>query len=498
MRAGLFVSAVVALFACDDGVARDHQLVERAPVPGVGRPDAGEVVPDATSVSDTGVPADEVVDATIDSLADTADDTTIDVIESADTADTSMVDTDTSIVDSADTTETDVTPPEPIGTPADPIRVSHFPFVVSGDTASSPSDQLDRYACAAATDESGPERVYRLDLTTAGTLVAEVDEAAGVDVDLHLLTADPALVAMPSAVPCLARDNTRLVAEVTVGTYWLVIDTYVAAAGPKAGAYRVAIEHLVVDAFQTVSVAPGILWKQKIYSNYAGGRQTINVLDVDLTNPSVSIRPHGGDGCIRPSRTAPTEGAIAAINAGFFDTGPGTCPPLDLIKIEGEVVSFNHLTGAAQRSVGIDPTGQPIIAWVDANTDWPAAWSAIGSYPSLVTDGAVAISPDKDTDFFDGRHPRTALGLTSDNHVLLVTVEGRGPAGIGMTLAQLAQHLLNLGAVQGVNLDGGGSTAMWIANQSLTGVVNFPSDGDGLTHTGERSVSDLLLVFSTP
>ena len=67
-----------------------------------------------------------------------------------------------------------------------------------------------------------------------------------------------------------------------------------------------------------------------------------------------------------------------------------------------------------------------------------------------------------------------------------------------MTLAQLAQHLVNLGAVQGVNLDGGGSTAMWIADQSLTGVVNFPSDGDGITHTGERAVSDLMLVFSTP
>ena len=39
---------------------------------------------------------------------------------------------------------------------------------------------------------------------------------------------------------------------------------------------------------------------------------------------------------------------------------------------------------------------------------------------------------------------------------------------------------------------------MWVAGQSLNGVVNYPSDGDGITHTGERGVSDLLLIFSEP
>ena len=462
MRRGDWVKAVASiagwllLGACDGGVVHDRQQVERAPVAG-----HGESLVDVSDSAPDSAPA-----------PDSAEDTTPD---------------------------TDVVTPEPIGSAADPIRVSHFPFVVPGDTASSPSDALDRYTCAATTDESAPERVYRLDLGAAGTLIAEVDEADGVDVDLHLLATDPALAAAtnPTSVPCLARANARLMSDVTPGTYWLVVDTYVAASGPKPGSYRLAVEHIILDSWQTVAVAPGIVWKQKVYSNYAGGRQTINTLAIDLTNPTVSIRPHGGDGCIRPSRTAPLEGALAAINAGFFDTGPGRCPPLDLIKIEGEVVSYNRLTGAPQRSVGVAADGTPIIAWVDANKDWPAAWSAIGSYPSLVNDGVIAISPDKDSDFFDGRHPRTALGLTSDQQMLLVTVDGRGPAGLGMTLAQLAQHLLNLGAVQGVNLDGGGSTAMWIANQSLTGVVNFPSDGDGITHTGERAVSDLLLVFST-
>lgn len=485
---------VVVLWACDAGPALQRERVERAPVPGLGEVlDATTAEPSETSAPETTPEVDVAPEADPDTTAtdslDTPDpDTAADTVTTPDTTPTDTT---------ADTTpETEVVTPA-AGTPDDPIVVGRFPFVVDDTTATSTSSALDRYTCAAATDESGPERVYRMQLAATGTFVAELAEAAGVDVDIHVLSTDPAN-ASPTSVSCVARANTRLVTELDAGTYWVVIDTFVATAGPKPGSYRLALEHIVLDAWQVVDVAPGIVWKQKVYANYAGGRQTINTVDVDLNHPDVVVRPHGGSGCIRPSRVGPAEGAVVAINGGFFDTGPGTCPPLDLIKIDGELVSMNRLTGAAQRSVGVDETGAPLIAWVDANRDWPAAYSAIGSYPSLVTDGAILIEPDKNTDFFDGRHPRTALALTSDDHLLLVTVDGRGPNGVGMTLAQLAQHLLNLGAVHGVNLDGGGSTAMWVAGQSLNGVVNYPSDGDGITHTGERGVSDLLLIFSEP
>lgn len=503
-----------ALTACDGPPGTERHRAARPPAPGHATPVApdahgGPDAPDVRGEADTSADTHTRVDAfELDTITD--------ILADGDTIPSSDAPTDTSPDSSDDATSGahDVTddatsgahdataaPPDsanpPTGTPTDPITVTRFPFVVDDDTTTSPSDLLDRYACAAGTDESGPERVYVFDLIAAGELVAEVDEADGVDVDLHLLAADPA-TAPPTAVPCLSRANTRLEADLAPGRYWLVVDTYVAASGDKPGAYRVALEHTVLDAWQTHLVAPGVLWKKKVYADYAGGRQTINALDVDLADPAVSIRPHGGDGCIRPSRVGPAEGAIAAVNAGFFDTGPGTCPPLDLIKIEGELVSTNRLTGAAQRSIGVDTEGRALIDWVAAGEDWPAAWSAIGSYPSLVTDGAIRLEPDKDSDFFDGRHPRTALGLTADGHLLIVTVDGRTSAGRGMTLHQLAQHLLNLGAVHAVNLDGGGSTAMWIDGQSINGVVSHPSDNGSADHFGERAVSDVLLVFSEP
>jgi exopolysaccharide biosynthesis protein len=66
-------------------------------------------------------------------------------------------------------------------------------------------------------------------------------------------------------------------------------------------------------------------------------------------------------------------------------------------------------------------------------------------------------------------------------------VDGRQPElSVGMTLAELASLLIELGAVEAVNMDGGGSTAMVIRGR----VVNSPSD-----LSGERAVGDALLVF---
>lgn len=392
-------------------------------------------------------------------------------------------------------TEPDPGPLPPAGTVSDPIAIDRFPWVRDLDTRTAASDHLDRYDCAAA-DESGPELVHRLEVDAPGELVVEVAESGGVDVDLHLLDRAPPST-RSSAVPCVARANTRLSRQVTAGTWWLVVDTYVASGTPRSGPFKLAVELTVLDAWQVVDLAPGVRWRKKVYANYAGGRQTINVLEVAPALAGPFLRPYlqRGGGCIRPSRIGAEQGAIAAMNAGFFDTGPGTCPPLDLVKADGEVLSYNRLTGGAQRSIGWDADRTTHVAWVPKDRDWPEVVDGLGAHPSLVSAGAMRLEPDRDTDFYDGRHPRTALGVRADGTVLLVVVDGRTSAGVGMTLADLARHMVNLGAVDAVNLDGGGSTTLWLRDQSINGVVNHPSDNGVADHRGERGVSDVLLVF---
>ena len=69
-----------------------------------------------------------------------------------------------------------------------------------------------------------------------------------------------------------------------------------------------------------------------------------------------------------------------------------------------------------------------------------------------------------------------------------MTVDGRQPGcSVGMTLAELASLMRELGCSDALNLDGGGSTTLWTRGA----VVNRPSDGQ------ERAVADGLLLFST-
>ncbi len=90
-------------------------------------------------------------------------------------------------------------------------------------------------------------------------------------------------------------------------------------------------------------------------------------------------------------------------------------------------------------------------------------------------------------DFSTTRHPRTAAGVTQGGTILLVTVDGRQKTlSRGMSLPELTALMQRLGAVDAVNLDGGGSTALAI----FGGIVNAPSDAS------ERPVADMLVVGS--
>jgi hypothetical protein len=123
-----------------------------------------------------------------------------------------------------------------------------------------------------------------------------------------------------------------------------------------------------------------------------------------------------------------------------------------------------------------------------------AAWAGVSQIvsggPRLLRNGSLEIDPGREKfsrEFSETWHPRTAIGRAIDGKVLLVTVDGRQPAlSAGMSLEMLAKLLREFGAQDAANLDGGGSTTMYLLGK----VVNSPSD-----KTGERPVSDAILLF---
>jgi hypothetical protein len=119
----------------------------------------------------------------------------------------------------------------------------------------------------------------------------------------------------------------------------------------------------------------------------------------------------------------------------------------------------------------------------------PAAWmrDVVSGKRPLVEDGVVY--PQNQGDLCTTRHPRTAAGLSKDGRTLiLAVVDGRTTASVGMTCTELGALMKELGAHDASNLDGGGSSTMWIRGD---GVVNAPSDG------AQRVVGNHLGLFAS-
>lgn len=124
-----------------------------------------------------------------------------------------------------------------------------------------------------------------------------------------------------------------------------------------------------------------------------------------------------------------------------------------------------------------------------ANLSWVNAEDITNGVPQLIKDGKIEITWEAEKSskaFVETRHPRTAVAKLKDGKFLMITVDGRSEASGGIGLQNLAEILLELGATDAMNLDGGGSTTMFLDGK----VVNKPSDKEG-----ERRVSDAILVF---
>lgn len=119
----------------------------------------------------------------------------------------------------------------------------------------------------------------------------------------------------------------------------------------------------------------------------------------------------------------------------------------------------------------LSATSEPDLTGVDL---------ALGGGQTLVREGRLP-------DFGSGeqpRHPRTAFGWNA-THYFLIVVDGRRPGwSVGMTVPELAALAQRLGCTHALNLDGGGSSTLWLNDQ----VMNMPSDGR------PRAVGNALVV----
>ena len=115
---------------------------------------------------------------------------------------------------------------------------------------------------------------------------------------------------------------------------------------------------------------------------------------------------------------------------------------------------------------------------------------AFGGGPVLVQDAQVKISNNEEKKFagkaIADKHPRTAIGYTQDGTMIILAIQGRMKGlAEGATLPQMAKIMVDLGCVEAMNLDGGGSSCMLINGKETI----KPSDP-----TGQRPVPAVLVV----
>lgn len=245
-------------------------------------------------------------------------------------------------------------------------------------------------------------------------------------------------------------------------------------------------------------------------------------IDVDMNNPDLVIHPYIGSNKTI-NNFVPFVGAYAGINGGFFGGTSSFSAVVYPYEVKAQnvatVTRFSQSYPVIRSFFGMNFNRTFKVEWIyhygnnisdvyrfdepmpytnNQPTPLPPPLQAngnqyqnllvgIGGAPTLVKNGQVNVTYNEEIMWgsgvgLDNGDPRTAVGYTADNHVIMIVADGRQVTSQGVGLPELAQIMIDLGCVEAMNLDGGGSTQMAVGNQ----LVNTPSES--------RAVPTILTV----
>lgn len=254
-----------------------------------------------------------------------------------------------------------------------------------------------------------------------------------------------------------------------------------------------ALDFLDAEPGWTEVVAPGVQYR---FAEAPGGPWRVHLLSMDAARCELGFtvlpRPAvGGRAKVTELADPATAGVLAAINGDFF-TEEGR--PLGIEVSRGEVRARSPRAAFAWHPgsgpwFGI-PSAQAdsllFLGWTLPFGRADGSTEAIAGFPALLMEGEPVgdLEVSARPSFAAERHPRTAIAYDRPGQTAwLVVVEGRLGESAGMSLPELTELLLALGATEALNLDGGGSSAMVIQGR----LVSRPADA-----SGERAVANAL------
>jgi exopolysaccharide biosynthesis protein len=250
-------------------------------------------------------------------------------------------------------------------------------------------------------------------------------------------------------------------------------------------------------SWATERLDTGIYWKNYRGEYFFDSKQNVNLIEVYLDSVDMPLKvAFHKDSLLKTSEFASSNDALAAINGSFFNREAGGS--VVFLKVDGKVIHEGHTNR--------DPFNERgAVGWSDEEPIQilkrpEEGWGTM-SIETILTSGPLLIYDSEtqtfnNNSFHQNRHPRTAVAISNDKRLFLVTIDGRSFQAYGMTIPELTSFLRQLGSEYALNLDGGGSTSMWIRNRNENGIVNYPSDNFQFDHKGERDVANALLILS--
>ena len=256
------------------------------------------------------------------------------------------------------------------------------------------------------------------------------------------------------------------------------------------------------DWFQR-TIGHGVVWHYYHFDNLFNSRQSISYIEIDLSAPGVSLELPYAQSRTRTSELIKTQvpRAVAGINGTYFAVSR----------------PYGHRTYMKVNNRVIPP----IADWAEWGTESALVfhrekkqytvtkrpeqgWDAFGDYvtdvmangPHLLEKGEVVV--DVKGGHCESRHPRTMVGIKPGNRLILATADGRNRQAAGLTCEETALVMQALGCTAATNLDGGGSTAMYVKDEPFNGIVNYPCDNRKFDHAGERTTINAIAVIASP
>jgi exopolysaccharide biosynthesis protein len=282
----------------------------------------------------------------------------------------------------------------------------------------------------------------------------------------------------------------------------------------------------IADAkWQQTRLAKGVSFKTVHFnqSQLFKANQYLTIIQVALNAKRVKLTMAYSDSLQKTSAIAQTKSALAAINGSFFKmrgpdpdhsttlTGVPKLEPSKIdhnrsvvyLRIRDSLIAENTFAKDSLRRrhqqgvIAIKDGKLSILTTEASNLLWERKLvgnDIIATGPVMLLNGQD--QPIPNDAFCNDRHPRTAVGKKPDGTVLLFVVDGRLAESAGMSIPELQKTMRWLGCTDAINLDGGGSSTMYIKGKPDNGVVNHPSDNKKFDHEGEREVANVLMLLS--